>query len=1088
MAQDDEKFDSIKPTSSECLDPIQLNSLGELLPASTGTFASAGPNTFVPGEATMVFPRRWGPYEITAFVGEGGMGRVYRAEDPRLKRTVAIKFLRGDDPVQVRRLLKEAQAQARVEHEHICRIYEASEIDGRPYIAMQYVDGETLQHAYPRMTLPQKVLVLRQVAGALHEAHRRGLIHRDIKPSNIMVELLDSGTWKPYVTDFGLARETAATDHSLSVAMAGTPLYMAPEQALGDPGRLDRRTDVYGLGATLYEILSARRLFDGQTPMLVLLQVIETEPAPLRKLVPALPADMDTIVMKCLEKDPQRRYESALALADDLGRFLDGEPVLARRAGPIYRILKKARKHWVVSTLTAVAVMAIAMLSGMWLHERAQTVRRVELAQRFTQKLERVENLLWREYVLESHDIRPARKQVRKRLEEIEREMRTIGASAQGPGQASLGRGYRILADYERARAYLEMAWREEYRPPEVAYDLGLTLSQLYNARSGQLDEIRNRDDRERQRQKLKQEFQVPATKFLRLCSGSDAANPRYLAALLAYLDGRFPEALEHCRAAFHEFPWFYEAKLLESQVLQMMADEKAGRGEYGTAESNFGQAQEALRTAARVGRSDPGVFARTAEAYLHWLNFQIWERNRSAPEALARALEACQAGLQVAPDSVHLMILESQAHLLQATRLVKDGQNPAESLKLCIRTAGQVLRQQANHLAALHQLASAYWESGKFRLNQGQNPLEDLKIALGYQQQLLNRIPGSTDALMREGNIHLEIGNYQAATGVDPAASLDRAIGSYQRALAGNPDSVSIIVNLGLAAYLQASWQVSQGEGDPRPGVEKALASLRGGLRLNPNSFWIFRSIGGLHFELAMFESLQDRDPRQDLAEARTNLEKAQEMSSGDWFTMDLLYRTYVELALAELDLGGNPSGVFPLAAQLLRRYPANSPQVAKLQSQMMDLELIQAEWATRHEGASFSAYAGLDRRFQQLLRENPDDPGILAGLLGFHLSWAESLVSRGLPADREIARGEAVLDRIQLLTQDKATTALYRGHFRTVAAKGTKNPPKRAELAMEALTCFEQYLAVSPRLIPRDRRRIEEARRLAGPPGQAR
>ena len=190
----------------------------------------------------------WERYQCVRFLGEGGMGRVFLARDPRLNRSVALKFVRGDDPGLTQRFLAEARAQARVNHERVCKVYEVGEVQGRVYIAMQFIEGRTLGALAPELSVEQKALLLREASEGVHEAHRVGLIHRDLKPSNIMVERAEDGTLRPYVMDFGLARDWTE-GATLTGAVMGTPQYMSPEQARGEVSRLDRRTDVYSLGA-----------------------------------------------------------------------------------------------------------------------------------------------------------------------------------------------------------------------------------------------------------------------------------------------------------------------------------------------------------------------------------------------------------------------------------------------------------------------------------------------------------------------------------------------------------------------------------------------------------------------------------------------------------------------------------------------------------------------------------------------------------------------------------------------------------------------------------------------------------------------
>src|SRR6267378_1260153 len=196
-------------------------------------------------------------YEVQALIGSGGMGKVYKAFDRKLMRAVALKFLRGGDAAVERKFLREAQAQARVDHPHVCRVYEVGRLADRPYIAMQYVSGKTLRDAVAELLFEEKLALMRDVAEAVHAAHQTGLVHRDIKPQNILVERGADGP-RPFINDYGLARDVQSPGETADGTVLGTPQYMAPEQANGDLHALDARTDVYGLGATLYEVLTAR--------------------------------------------------------------------------------------------------------------------------------------------------------------------------------------------------------------------------------------------------------------------------------------------------------------------------------------------------------------------------------------------------------------------------------------------------------------------------------------------------------------------------------------------------------------------------------------------------------------------------------------------------------------------------------------------------------------------------------------------------------------------------------------------------------------------------------------------------------------
>jgi len=298
------------------------------------------------------------------------MGEVYKAWDKGLQRYVALKYLRFDDPELVERLFREARAQARIDHPGVCEVYEVGEEDGRPYIAMQYVEGPQLNEAAQDMTLEQMVLIVKQVAEAVSAAHAAGLIHRDLKPANIKIGETDDGQLRPYVLDFGIAREQEVSGLTVTGQILGTPGYLSPEQARGDTAALDRRTDVFSLGVILYELLGGKSPFAGESDAEVLVNLLEGEPPPLRRLAPNVPRDLETVVMTCLEDRRDRRYQSARELADDLGRFLDGEPVHARPISVVGHLARRARRNKVTTTLaltSAIVVLAlIAALIGSW--------------------------------------------------------------------------------------------------------------------------------------------------------------------------------------------------------------------------------------------------------------------------------------------------------------------------------------------------------------------------------------------------------------------------------------------------------------------------------------------------------------------------------------------------------------------------------------------------------------------------------------------------------------------------------------------------------------------------------------------------
>ena len=276
-----------------------------------------------------------GDYELLEEIGRGGQGVVFRARQKSLNRTVALKVIslgQWASKAHLKRFRLEAEAAARLEHPGIVPIHEVGERDGSCYFSMKFVEGGQLDEVVRRtpMSIRQAVELITKVARTVHYAHEHGILHRDIKPGNILLD----AKGEPHLTDFGLARlvETESTV-TRTLEVLGTPSYMAPEQAVGNNAAISSVTDVYGLGAVLYQLLTGQPPFAGGTTYETIKLLLDTEPRQPRLLNPKIDHDLSTICLKCLEKDPKRRYSSALALAEDLERWLKHEPIQARRTG-----------------------------------------------------------------------------------------------------------------------------------------------------------------------------------------------------------------------------------------------------------------------------------------------------------------------------------------------------------------------------------------------------------------------------------------------------------------------------------------------------------------------------------------------------------------------------------------------------------------------------------------------------------------------------------------------------------------------------------------------------------------------------------
>jgi serine/threonine-protein kinase len=325
-------------------------------------------------------------YEYLGELGRGGMGVVYKARQTALGREVALKMVllgtHGGPEASVR-FQKEAKAVARLNHPHIVQVYECGELDGLPYFSMEFVGGGNLAQRIAGTPQPVREVarLVQMLAEAMHYAHECGVLHRDLKPANVLLQrTAGTGDLFPKIADFGLAKrlEPRAAQTQSSV-LAGTPRYMAPEQAAGQTWKVGPATDIYALGVILYELLTGRPPFLAETPLATLELVVKQEPVPVSQLRPGIPRDLQTICLKCLRKEPGKRYASAAALAEDLRRYLGGEPILARPVSLVEQIWRWTCRNPRVAGLTAalavVMVAALAVVTWQWRRAEANFER-----------------------------------------------------------------------------------------------------------------------------------------------------------------------------------------------------------------------------------------------------------------------------------------------------------------------------------------------------------------------------------------------------------------------------------------------------------------------------------------------------------------------------------------------------------------------------------------------------------------------------------------------------------------------------------------------------------------------------------------
>ena len=1006
-------------------------------------------------------------YEDFQLAGEGAMGTVYRAEDRRLGRTVALKLLKGDAPSLTVRFIAEARAQARIQHEHVCRVYEAGQADGEPYIVMQFIDGEPLSRVSSQLTLEQQVKLLQQVSLAVHEAHRLGMIHRDLKPGNILVEKREDGTWKPYVVDFGLARQVEDHGQTQTGEVLGTPQYMSPEQANGDVHELDRRTDVYSLGATLYDVVAGRPPFVSEHPWKLLVMMALEDPPPLREVKPDVPRDLDTIVMKCLERERERRYDSARALADELQRVLDGEPIQAKRASWSYVLWKKAQKNKLLAALVGVLVLGALGLVGTWAGAQRHAAEQARLARELGESVKETELFLRAAYGLPLHDVERERAVVRARLKEIQQRMSAAGAAGEGPGHYALGVGQLALGDPELAREHLEKALAAGYSPPDLEYALGRALGELLRRALEDTRRITPEDERKKRLAQLDKEIREPALMRLRAAVGVRLEVPEYAEGLIALYEGKNEEAIEKARTAFAKAPWMYEPKKLEGDALYAEGSKyrhDAASFDYEKMKGYFDRAAQAYRVAAEMGSSDPDV---------HRAECELWEKMgwaaaiKGLPAAppFESAKAACDRAVRASSKDgrsqvQRALVLLASVHVLQSN--VSEDSLPV--VDEALQAAGNAVLARPRDVMAHYAVALALYLRTRLLYDLGRDG--SMQPAIEAYQQVLSLDPGFTWAVNELGEVYLAEAKKQLSGGREAGPLLESAVRHFERAIALDP-GFSLPVG-GRLETLTVRLESELARGRDGHQALQALTSAVAQFEQANSSpwlavFWKARAqrLRGLR------EFVHGRDPRAALAAAVEVIHAAEGMDPKNSWLRRELARCHLQEAEHARREGLDPAPALAKARAALGETLAPGaqpgPTVALL---LAKIELTALRVDVRRERAREEQFQTAFGYLRPLLSQPSKDSAASLLAAELHAEHAAWLAKTGRSPEEDLRGGLARVNEALSKNPHHPEALLAKGRLLLERARRSRPQQSRAEDALRAKEAFEAALRQNPLL----------------------
>lgn len=858
---------------NQTIEGVRPSAPPEISSASDGELVVAPSLSPDPGLSYLL---RWDRYAIETRLGQGGMGVVYRAVDKRLHRTVALKFMRKTDAQTTQRFLREARAQARIRHPAVCQIFDAGEYAGFPYIAMEYLPGRPLNLVHADLSLTQKIWIAREVAGALHAAHSMDIVHRDIKPQNILAHTRTDGQWQASVLDFGLALDVAQLDSlTESGAIIGTPAYMSPEQAAG--GTVDRRSDIYGLGAVLYQLLTGEPPFSGRSPAEVLHRVLKDDPVPPRKRQPSIPRELELITLKCLRKEPRLRYESAQALADDLDRYLAGEPLSASRGSWLYRLRQGVRRHRVLVSLGTIAMTGLGGDAAISLRERQLADQRARLAHDLGREVELSELFLRSSYLLPLHNIRIEQAEVHARILRIKSQLPTLDRAEAARAHHALGRAYLALRSYALAAQHLQAALPEGRAALGVHYDLGLALGSLYQS---ELRDVERQGDpawRARREKELRAQYLEPAQAHFRSFqdgSPERMESPEYADAIMAFFDHDEARAIERADAALRKQPWRYEARRLIADTYYQRGLRGIERRSYTEARADLRSALDHYQEAAAVAQSDPALHLSTADA---WRAYAQLDMLQGAPPqaSLEQALAACERLARSDPEDGRRYFIEHVVHFSRVYYLLQSGVDPDRSLQQALDAAQHCIRMRPQDPLCRDGAGAVWGLRASLTLAQGREAEEPLNRAQTYHRQAVELNPHSARLWNGRGAIQLLLGKQQILRGLDGQPSFDAALADFRKARQLSPEEFTCNETLFRSMAPYAEFTAKQGRSVQRL-LNEAQEWSRSAREQGCHTATTHETLAQLYIVAAAYERSQGHDPKPLQASAATELAEA--------------------------------------------------------------------------------------------------------------------------------------------------------------------------------------------------------------------
>ncbi len=860
----------------------------------------------------------------------------------------------------------------------------------------------------------------------------------------------------------------------------GTPGFMSPEQARGEVRTLDCRTDVYSLGATLYSVLAGSPPFDDETVVNILLKVMNEQAPSLHQKVPSIPKAIDTIVDKCLSKEPQQRYQTARALAEDLTRFLEQKRIIGRKVGLLQRLVWRAKNNrplaaavlaFCLTLLGSLGYGARTYLQGVQKERMAK--RQAELAQRLGAEMKDMEWLLRTARSMPIHDLNREKKIVRARMTALQTEFAGFGAAGRPLAHYALGRGHMGLHEYPEALKELEQAIAQGFVQGDAYYALGVVLGKHYEQAMYEARLAGGGDWAKKQLQEIEPKYLTPAIEALKQARAAKSVAPEYLEALIAFYQRDFDTTLKRAEVAQQAAPWLYEATKLQGDVHLERALQARDSGKYDEAEREFAAAVKQYTEAGAIGESDGEVFEGLAEAWVRTIEMAA-NRGQSTDAGYQSAVAASDKITMSEPNSITGHLKKSFAAML-TMGLVGIGKSSTERVQQCLRETEAVLERQPEHPYARDVAADCNLFASDLAQSKGDDPEPLLRKPMELLEPAVKRNPQFLWGLNDLATAYAALGVYLQSKGNAQAKQTFESSLMYAgRAMDLDAKYLTPIQN---SLFLWARLiSTANSESDLKQMIVRADELYSRCMKINDKYQMCNDNYLLVYARAAQRMMEGGLDPQAQLARAFEM--QAQIAKLGGAFLDAEQYSAlahYVD-ASQKLKKRQSPGDALTEVEGALKRCFAQADKDAMCRTIAAQAEWVNAELQPDVK-RKVSTLKEAQRKAEEATQSPEKTPEAWQVLAETHLRLAR--VDGVLLKDQEshISQGLASVDRAMAINANHVPSRLTQGDLHLLRAQAQKPQESRRAAGLQAMQSYEQAMKLDPFLASMIRLRLATA-----------